>query len=429
MSEGIGILHAQTYKIVRNAYDNDINIHLDSMMSDSLYDSITFLIGIGCVKCGTSSFLYRLRQSTKILNNLYKSDTNYDYYWYTSNWELHYFEECPKYLRESNFKRCSFDQYLNSFRINIENTMRETHRSKLILSEKTTSYYCRPGSAYYLTLYAHIYKIKFYLLLRNPIKRFWSNIWMEESAKCVYYKPFLKCSFWDESYHLNSSSIKDEHIMSDRLMLEMSFYSKRYPSSYKLLQKIKTKPDDINNNDDINEDEIVELYIKAMYEHFIFHYSLYNNPILSCYYPMILMWNKYWNQWNNHPKFEHFKQNGLQLSNNLRIIQTEEIFDIDKRSKVIQELMCWTVGDREYEMNLTKCKVEHNMLDTMESKMKDQKTIKSQSHFAASEIDVMDLEIGSYLKDFYADCNQRLYWYIEKHPDFMLARHNFKKWW
>ena len=109
--------------------------------------------------------------------------------------------------------------------------MSQFNRSKLILMEKTATYHIYSQSAYYLTLYGHIYNIKLYLLLRNPVKRFWSNLWMQQNGRCTLGNKPLECTFWDESYRLNSSIIQHEHILSDRYMNIMKFYDKKYPFS------------------------------------------------------------------------------------------------------------------------------------------------------------------------------------------------------
>eukprot|EP01083_Nonionella_stella_P124210 374911_1 len=413
ISFAIGFLHHGFYTVAQYSYTNDIMNH-KQWVANTEYNATTFLIGVGCIKCGSSS----------VHNFLYKYTAALDtssHHWYMVAHETHYFEQCstryPNPFTWSNHD-CSFENYIKSARIRFK--MSAVNASRVIVCEKTPTYHYDDGSVYYLTMYAHVYNVKFYLLLRDPIQRLWSNLWMEAKGLCsARNQPFSKCIFWRETFRLNSSDISDAYVMNDRLGLLMKFYDKKYRASYQLLKALEIR-DNENSNDQLNEDRIVHLYIKARYEHSIFYRSIYQNPILSCYYPILLMWKKYWKEWDQSAIF--IQQPHLALHQRLKIIQTESVLDKGMGIEILQQLVCWILGGTEYEMDLNKCKAENPNMVNFNPKMK---RIKQN---APDTVDVMDLSIANTLKRFYADCNQRLYMFLMQNPEFMLGQRPFTPW-
>ena len=129
----------------------------------------------------------------------------------------------------------------------------------------------------------------------------------------------------------------------------------------------------------------------------------------------------------NHKKFKDTEL--YPLSNNFKIVQSELLFDSSSSSQIVESLLCWASD----QTDSNKCKQHHPMMDEIVSNLRLKTENNSNAykfnHFSADKVDIMDLEIGQYLmKEFYVDCNNRLYWFLSRNPDILLSTHKFERW-
>merc|ERR1711933_342091 len=108
--------------------------------------------------------------------------------------------------------------------------------------------------------YAHLYDISFYVLLRNPIRRLWSGYWMSAVKGNLEEDPVTKKAITNI---YNQSDIHHIHLMNDKIQSDIDALSPNYLLFDELLSMIQIKNTNQSNNDDINEKDIVKLYIKV----------------------------------------------------------------------------------------------------------------------------------------------------------------------
>eukprot|EP00483_Globobulimina_turgida_P011607 UN11629 len=140
-----------------------------------------------------------------------------------------------------------------------------------------------------LSNYATIYNIKFYIVLRAPSDRTWSNYWM----------------FYKNKYSI--TDIADIHRMANLIDRELTAFSADHPKYQSVLHYISC--DNYNRSvTDYNEQTVVALWIKATYnvENNLLYHGEWKDLLspdvgfglsrgvpffmISCYYPQLLMW-------------------------------------------------------------------------------------------------------------------------------------------
>ena len=402
-----------SYVIVSNAIQTiqaNINEHDDS----DTYDNFTLFIGLGAQKCASTYFQQLLNHSmTFIIHRKQNFGSNC-----LIKQELHYWDDCiitqyvpstiqklneyiniieQKRLKNKDQMHCDFNQYLALFHRNTTNV------SNVILSEKTPSYFRYYHSCYSLSFYAHLYDISFYVFLRNPIKRVWSMYWMYAKT---------------HKQSLDPNHIKDIQLMSNKIQNDIDTLQHDYPLFNRLLSMMNIKHD-TNNNHDIDEMEIVQLYIKAVYD----PYSKFDIPFLmiSCYYPQLLMWMYTFN--HIIPKDWNLNTN-KRIQNRLKVLQSEIMLQDPKNT--MKEFVCWMMKN-----DKRKCDEIQNLLDGPSAKMSlfhNFKLKRKVETYSPNIVDVMNLSISHSLQTFYKHCNQRLYWFLQEHNDLLLPNNPFPPW-
>jgi len=161
------------------------------------------------------------------------------------------------------------------------------------------------------------------------------------------------------------------------------------------------------DNMDLNESEIVELWIDASYD---FQQVIKNMiegrqrdqsalsvPAIasSCYYPQLVMW------------YETFRKQEVRLSDKFKIFQFEWMRDSGRL--IVTELIKW-INRREFEKHEDQRKmVRHHIKENF----KDEEYGEELTAFIPEAL-------RRRLDAFYVDCNLRLYWFIKRHPDLLL---------
>eukprot|EP01084_Bolivina_argentea_P280197 479163_1 len=249
-------------------------------------NNVQFVIGLGTKKGGSTSFNSLYISLTKHLNN----NTNFNSYYYTfpGHGETHYWESCLLMASVPIFKkindyfniihshqientRCDFNEYLE---LKFPAALNFKDKTKqLIISEKTPDYFGYYHSSYFLSYYAYKYRIKFYVLLRNPIYRTWSSYWLYNAL------------------HAKSKlDIKDTNKMQQIIENDINKFSKYYDEYSTLLKYIEGN--DYNQTGEYNQ-YVVHLYVKGVYNIWSrFHNKMNSILMMSCYFPILLMWKQ-----------------------------------------------------------------------------------------------------------------------------------------
>ena len=160
------------------------------------------------------------------------------------------------------------------------------------------------------------------------------------------------------------------------------------------------------NNMDLNESEIVNLWIDASYD---FQQAIKNlidggqkqmsafdvPPIASsCYYPQLVMW------------YHTFKVHGVNLSDKFRIFQFEWMKD--SGPLIVKELIKW-INHKEFSQVDQRKMVNNHIRENF-----------NDEEYGEELTPYIDDSLRKRLDGFYADCNLRLYWFIREHPDLLL---------
>ena len=154
---------------IQNAIDNfdDKALILPAQMQNT--KSFKNIIGIGCIKCGSTYFNSMLARTTRYWE---KNNANSNYHFVFKPDEAHYFDKCDN---------CTFNGYLELLLQSQgrNDPLQQKSNTKLwIFGEKTVTYFDNYNTAHLLSFYAHQYDIYLYVVLRNPVKQLWSHLWM-----------------------------------------------------------------------------------------------------------------------------------------------------------------------------------------------------------------------------------------------------------
>ncbi|ETO22506.1 hypothetical protein RFI_14691, partial [Reticulomyxa filosa] len=135
----------------------------------------TLIVGLGCKKCGTSSFRQYVQQITSatytpgiVLN------------------EIHYWDSCQAFFNSKDLQLpilCSFADYLR-YMFLTRGQVSKINRIMQFFFEKSPTYLTSPSTAisllYYIHFFtpamvSHLFQFKIFVLLRDPVKRLWSD--------------------------------------------------------------------------------------------------------------------------------------------------------------------------------------------------------------------------------------------------------------
>eukprot|EP01083_Nonionella_stella_P039658 107852_1 len=421
MYEGADIVHGKVLHMINEDMDrkSDLTIqyHLNlSKQNMHIADThFKILIGIGAVKCGTTYFQKLFRESIYYLPIHHTQQ-----FAYHIHGETHYFTNCH---------RCTFKDY---YELLMQGTpANNTHNKQMILSEKTPIYLHNQLASNLLTFYSNLYhkNIYFYIILRNPVNRFWSNMWMITKNNCIDNVPnhdniFTKLclSLIDSKYGLNKQNTKHIAIMQKEAMQLIANSRNTQPLMYELVQILSkvSKVSRVNPLDDTKQWQIIDIVHQI--QHDKMHYYSDFVMLQSCYFPLLLMWFK---------KYEKYKMklNGINdFDDRFRIIQSEIIFE--NPYKTLQELVCWVVGS---EM-VSECEREYGIHWDMDARHKIdiEMRFEFKQQQAPSDVDVMDTHISNFsvvLKEFYNPCNDRLYEFLAMHKKIILGSMQLERWW
>ena len=326
---------------------------------------------------------------------------DYIKYQYISYDETEFFRQCldPQKIEF----QCSMDSYLkNIFIESINNNYNNINNTKLLLFEKTSSYIRTFHSSYFLSYFSYIYNMYFYVIIRNPLKRIFSQIyhdWM-----------FL------EGYETNP----DLEYVSKYIMSSINNFGNVYPLFNNILNELKITNLTNNNNDDLNIAKIIKLYEYGFYKYWNKSSDKMPALFLSCYLPQIFVWK---NAWNNIPI--HFNLNikkTIKFEDRFKIILSEDLFlnPIDKAIKLIS----WITNTNNIKYQYDKFKLNFK---TLESKFDIKKHQNIRGYYAGQKrntapknIDPFQLDFASELNSFYNDSYQRLLWFLRDNPELLL---------
>ena len=401
--------------------------HLDATITSDLDHSVTnllrnnsnmtFLIGLSPNKCGSS---YLIRLLDRFLRKL-----KYEVISHRAHFELKYWDYCPlfdsippwttQYYKdwlkntdqadkiERLSTNCSFDGYLQKF---VEGSTRDksllnkylhnVSRDHLYLLEKTPTYIRYYHSLYLLSEYAHSMRtLYFYISLRNPNDRLWSNYWMDYQWK----------------YNASDPS----HIQSMIRLIEDEV--DRFPNAHSKYQRVLDAIK-MENGPDIDELNVVQLWKEATYDLWSNfdgdlstpHFTIQMPRIaVSCYYPQILTLYHTFNE------VKIRRNSSVELQDRLRIFQFEWI----KRRKqggigIIQDLLVW-LQEEMYGNGMQIVKRFQS-----ESMRRSSVSLAGKSSFKPQHFNFGETELITKLDAFYSDCNLRLYSFLKKHSELIL---------
>ena len=380
----------------------DRNIWMNNSVKNQ---NFFFLVGISPNKCASSSVYHALKKSLHELHVQY----NIFYPVPGIHPELKYWDRCIPPTS------CSWTDYLKLFshknndNVNVFNSSNYNSNLtfKYILYEKTTSLLRYYHAAYLLSGYSDIHNMYFYISLRNPINRAWSEYWMH-----------LR-------HYFNRSDEKDIAQMIGKIFYDFNSFSSNYPKYNKVLNAIR--------HNDIDEKYVIKLWIDASYdllnnlefnelnekEYDILVNGVLNGQhsplhmptsIIGCYYPQILMW------------YHIFKSsfNGIiNVSDRIKIFQMEWIakYGIDK---ILKQLLLWIDND----------KPNKSIIGAYFDQYSNDRHHFSFGHRHRSSwiphsIQIQNITLKRKLNDFYSVCNHGLYRFLQQHPDLLLLNHTF----
>eukprot|EP01084_Bolivina_argentea_P161786 281596_1 len=204
------------------------------------------LINLGAWKCGTTTMEMKINYFIENLSYYlpFKHD-NIRRYVYWSECYLQIFKYVYwQYFK--NAKQCDFDEYLEtgfykSYGIDPQNE--SINIKKYIFIEKSGTYFTQYMAAHSLAYYSvqKQTKIYLYVLVRNPIKRLWSNYWMAY----IKYRHLRRGTSDITNYHI--------HNVLNKIEKDVAAIPYKYPSFKKIL-KLLTIPI-YNENTNITEQE------------------------------------------------------------------------------------------------------------------------------------------------------------------------------
>ncbi|ETO18194.1 hypothetical protein RFI_19084 [Reticulomyxa filosa] len=255
--------------------------------------------------------------------------------------DLGYVKECywrGLGTRSSHYKQCTFEEYVSLWETIAYNWEQHKH---VVLVEKTPTYMRDPSGMQLLSYFASQHRIKFYICLRNPVSRTWSHVWFtckNRQQRCQYTGENVIASLENVLYH------KIKHYSHD---------------FYQLFDMINGEEGTDGNDNFVTY--IIQLYTNAYYN-FVFEmdtikerlatndfYGNTNNQHLhhfqtstrlpykraiaslftSCYYPQIVM------------IYSYLRKYGLvgESNNVLKIFQMEKVYT--NYSALVFDLKCW----------------------------------------------------------------------------------------
>ena len=402
--------------LIQNVIDNFDNTAQILPHQMQKVKSFKTIIGIGCIKCGSTYFHDILTQITQYWEKKNNASSNYHFVFKPG--EVHYFDRCDK---------CTFNGYLQLLLESERTNDTLSYKPTWIFGEKTVTYFDNYNTAHLLSFYAHQFDIYFYIVLRNPIKQLWSHLWMRTRG-CDPETNKWRIQCWlirDENYYLQNDNTEDIMLMAQYLdNFLKNQVSKELPILYEIMNQIKIDKN-VNNgtNNDINENKIIEL-LKLRTSDILHYYS--HVFVQSCHYVLILLWYHEWNLINNE---NNDNNNVIEFENRFRIIQSEHLWiNWTNTNEHIERLMCWMIGN---EMNLDEC-VKKGMVSNKRrgTTIKANRLLKKKLRsYSPNNVDVLDLEVSTTIKEFYNDSLQRLVWFIDQHPKIMLGNTVFVPWW
>ena len=424
--QGVDIIRTHMVSIVNQQRDKQteesINYHLHT--KNMIPSNITFklLIGIGGVKCGTTYFELLLHEAA-----FHLSPQHLKKFEYHIHKETHYFTH-PERLPYDDKWLCSFPNYLdvllnNAIRTDFAALPHTDNDKTVILADKVPIYFQNQLASNLLTFYANLYndKLKFWILLRNPVKRVWSNMWMITKNNCldhvwrgVLFSEKLCFSLIDNKYGLSKYNKEHLKIMQNEAikLIETSEYSQ--PLLYKLIKMV-------SSDDYMDKDwELIDLIHQI--QHDKIHYYTDFALVQSCYYPLVLMWYKKYEKYCQQIYGDKCKND---FDDKFKIIQSESMFE--NPMEIAQEILCWR-------LEIPDCTKRNNVYwsDSVKDEVVELMKHKARQRQAPSGFDVMDVKISNMsliLKEFYEPCNKRLFTFLEKHPKILLKNSKPLPWW
>eukprot|EP01084_Bolivina_argentea_P217874 369844_1 len=372
---------------------NKINVNLLTKKSNiiSVNDNITFLIGLGSKKVGSTYF------GSHVMPILLDF-VQYEYFLYD---ETEFWRKCLDPLK-TNWD-CSIDSYLKKItHYNINALKRKLQKSKVLLFEKTASYIRTFHVSYYLSYFSYLYNMYFYVIIRNPITRLYSQIyhdWRRINGHWV----------WPSETKVSQYII--HRIDSFPIDIEYKYFNA-------IMNELKITNKTTNNNNDLNISKIIKLYKYGFYKMWT-HSNVYLPPIfISVYLPQILIWiNTFY---NIRKQYKTFKQ--LQFKDHFRIILSEELWQhpVNKAIKLIS----WVTNTNQKSVIYQQFKHNFKILEKKFDLKKHRNIFGEhkgeQRSWTPKGSDPFKLNCITKLNDFYADSQQRLFWFLRDNPDLKL---------
>ena len=416
--QGVDVVSSTLLSIITEDTDRKIQFTIDFHIRSqpnvsSHFPPFKLLIGIGAVKCGTTYFQKLLRKAVTHL-----SDAHLQHFEYAIHGETHFFTECDSWFQRSSRPMCTLAEYLSL--LTKHTNLSALNNKTLILSEKTPIYFQNGVASKLLPFYANLNaqpcrRLFFFVLLRHPVRRLWSNMWMLTRRHCVDNAPnhanvFAKLclSVVDAKYGLDKGSARDVRIMQREAVRLVEHSAAWQPLMHRLIALVAS--DDFAQR----ESEMIAT-VRAM-QHDKAHYYADFAMLHSCYYPLIAMWRSHF--------VRYFEQlpGKYGFEDAFRVIQSELMFEDPYRT--MQALLCWVEGVCEGEVFWTG-EAQREMDVDMRYAFKQNQAPKD---FDVMHVDASVSNVSRVLMQFYAPCNERLYLFLEQHPRVVLSDAGFRRW-
>ena len=299
---------------------------------------------------------------------------------------------------------------------NNNNNNNNNNTDLFIFAEKSPAYFHNYQSCYYLlhnSIEFDPKTIYFYMLLRHPVSRVWSQYWMYLRRK---------------GFNKNNKN-NDVNRMIDRITNDINEFDTKYPLLSNIMSLIKQESmknsDKYNPMGDINR-LIADKYMRATFNIYQIFYESY--IFSSCYYAPVLMWYHVFHSIAD--KDTSLTNNGKKkhrLRDRLRIIQSEYAFS--HLNQTFFDLTKWIFfedndDDKVYVVdNVTLTDVKRVVND------KDSLRLRKNQHsgsFAPEDFDIFDYDVANDLTKFFEPCNQLLYRFVAQHRDLLIGE--FVEW-
>eukprot|EP01083_Nonionella_stella_P031995 87580_1 len=388
-------------------YEYELCAANDNVFMRKYGDKITFLVGIGSKKVGSTYF-------TTVTMPIALDWMKQDYIIFD---ETELWRHCLYADRYRNEYNCTISDYLKRFDNRLKDKKgRHSKGSKLYLSktigstdhmllyEDTASYIRTFHASYFLVHLSYKYTVMFYVIIRNPITRVYSHVYHD----------------WVHALPHHRKGTLTPELASQNIISAVQDFATEHPLWYIIWKAFEITNETQGNNDDMNATRITELYEHAFYQYWPDRAKWIPPIFISCYLPQIMVWMHLFNveiphQFGYKPKLfaDHFK-----------IILTEEIWR-DPINKSIA-LIAWSTQrdtqkdhdmfgallNTQYEelVHHFDVKTHKNILGAAQGK---------KLHFAP-RTDPLQLDFAPILTTFYADMQQRLLWFLRDHPELKL---------